>query len=964
MDLPPPSVLAQLPRPLQASAGRTQIGEVFSLAESKKRKRYEVAVAVDGEGLNIYNVQSPKLITSHAVPPQSVFSCRPCAIRRRIQETSVVKRHIYAAVERPKHEIKGFFEETVPGSATAPVIATSSYTLKDAQSPTTFVGIIPRESNDDSNDELFDLLSVHRDGQVRRFTSDLKTQKWSIQHKEVKNEVGAAFLVEFDDARRSLLKKRPDLAALAIGDVSASPANNPSVLLLVSHPVSEDGSSKLALDDVKVHIFAIPVTYDSAAGIVDDFQKLRHLHTVQLPKVEGIEIDSREPQWTFHSGSAGLSLSFQKGYINCDLSQYSPTVTTKFVLNDEHFSSIMRISPYSVIGAGKSLVGLYDTQYSSVQRRIGTRDLSPAKSKEFDPKAAMTFVGYFAKLGIVLAVKDSALLSFDLSSTHTIRGTSLKRQRDGLLIDAIGKGVSSSASWNTAEAGDCLGLSNKEENSRWNTLKEGLNSAIKATDPTAFDNAVTSYFGTEKLLSLPQTSANLEKALFILSKIFTVRQQQEAGNLRNDSATLKLALWPKKTFDWLVKSGLFTLDHIDAAVRRANKPRILPPFQTGSLVQALADFDAVSLKPLFLLLRSSLSLLPPDELTRALKVFIDLARASSVALDQPEIMAITGAADVEMDDDSSSMPATEPATTANDNDKNNSNNNNTTTKTNVSLQDAFTGLNLTLSKLHAYPINRVVSSLRSTLSNTDTLAIVHHLRVSLATGGYTARFTENPPVPLDAIKAAPRLSLDTIVDLMNASVDAIGPSGWISAVEFVGTAVNESEMIAHMQSEVSAALAGVEEAAYMKGVLGEFIRYGSQVTAASTNTNNPADKSSSKAITAALTTTTDNSNNNNSSSSITDPAPGVKREYDTYGKLWETYTFPKAGEEDGKILPLSLNAPTTGESSSSLEQQVAAGAGRTKIQKSTGAVQNRTNREMAYLQRRAVPDYSVIRIHL
>jgi hypothetical protein len=858
-------------------------------------------------------------------------------------------------VERPKHEIKGFFEETVPGSATAPVIATSSYTLKDAQSPTTFVGIIPRESNDDSNDELFDLLSVHRNGQVRRFTSDLKTQKWSIQHQEVKNEVSAAFLVEFDDARRSLLKKRPDLAALATGDVSASPANNPSVLLLVSHPVSEDGSGKLALDDVKVHIFAIPATYDSTAGIVDDFQKLRHLHTVQLPKVEGIEIDSKEPQWTFHSGSAGLSLSFQKGYINCDLSQYSPTVTTKFVLNDEHFSSIMRISPYSVIGAGKSLVGLYDTQYSSVQRSICTRGLSPAKSKEFDPKAAITFVGYFAKLGIVLAVKDSALLSFDLSSTHTIRGTSLKRQRDGLLIDAIGRGVSSSASWNTAEAGDCLGLSNKEENSRWNTLKEGLNSAIKATDPTAFDNAVTSYFGTEKLLSLPQTSANLERALFILSKMFTVRQQQETGNLRNDSANLKLALWPKKTFDWLVKSGLFTLDHIDAAVRRANKPRILPPFQTGSLVQALAAFDAVSLKPLFLLLRSSVSLLPPDELTRALKVFIDLARASSVALDQPEIMAITGAADVEMDDDSS-KPATEPAT-ANDNDKNNN------TKTNVSLQDAFTGLNLTLSKLHAYPINRVVSSLRSTLSNTDTLAIVHHLRVSLATGGYTARFTENPPVPLDAIKAAPRLSLDTIVDLMNASVDAIGPSGWISAVEFVGTAVNESEMIAHMQSEVSAALAGVEEAAYMKGVLGEFIRYGSQVNTASTNNNNTADKSSSKAITAA-STTTDNSNNNNSSSNIPDPAPGVKREYDTYGKLWETYTFPKAGEEDGKILPLSLNAPTGESTSSSLEQQVVAGAGRTKIQKSTGAVQNRTNREMAYLQRRAVPDYSVIRIHL
>lgn len=56
MDLQSPSVLAQLPRPLHATTGKTRIGDVFGLAETKKRKRYEVAVAVDGEAVNIYNV--------------------------------------------------------------------------------------------------------------------------------------------------------------------------------------------------------------------------------------------------------------------------------------------------------------------------------------------------------------------------------------------------------------------------------------------------------------------------------------------------------------------------------------------------------------------------------------------------------------------------------------------------------------------------------------------------------------------------------------------------------------------------------------------------------------------------------------------------------------------------------------------------------------------------------------------
>jgi hypothetical protein len=58
MDLQSPSVLAQLPRPLHATTGKTRIGDVNSLADAKKRKRYELAVAVDGEAVNIYNVCS------------------------------------------------------------------------------------------------------------------------------------------------------------------------------------------------------------------------------------------------------------------------------------------------------------------------------------------------------------------------------------------------------------------------------------------------------------------------------------------------------------------------------------------------------------------------------------------------------------------------------------------------------------------------------------------------------------------------------------------------------------------------------------------------------------------------------------------------------------------------------------------------------------------------------------------
>jgi len=54
-----PYVVASLPRPIDHSNGRYVVGDVYGGAPgSKKRKRSELAVGVDGEGVNIYDVGS------------------------------------------------------------------------------------------------------------------------------------------------------------------------------------------------------------------------------------------------------------------------------------------------------------------------------------------------------------------------------------------------------------------------------------------------------------------------------------------------------------------------------------------------------------------------------------------------------------------------------------------------------------------------------------------------------------------------------------------------------------------------------------------------------------------------------------------------------------------------------------------------------------------------------------------
>lgn len=55
MQLQPPLVLAQLPRPLGAE-GRILFNSVYGVSPSGKIKRHEIVGAVDGEAVNIYDV--------------------------------------------------------------------------------------------------------------------------------------------------------------------------------------------------------------------------------------------------------------------------------------------------------------------------------------------------------------------------------------------------------------------------------------------------------------------------------------------------------------------------------------------------------------------------------------------------------------------------------------------------------------------------------------------------------------------------------------------------------------------------------------------------------------------------------------------------------------------------------------------------------------------------------------------
>ncbi|KAL5045542.1 hypothetical protein BDW71DRAFT_79622 [Aspergillus fruticulosus] len=929
MDLQPPSVLAQLPRPLHASTGKTHTSEVYSLANAKKRKRYEVAVAVDGEAVNLYNIQNPKLVTSYAVPPQSSFSCPPCSLRRKLPKDSGVKRQTFVAL---KKEIKAFTEKSAAIGTGAPIISSSSFAVDDSTSQTVFVGIVPGPEVADR--DPFDVLAIHRDGRVRRLSPDLVTQRWSMQHSEIPMgswEVHGCFLLEFEDAKKSLLKRRPDIASLAAGDSVITGGSDPSILLLVSYPV---GTEQISLNEIKIQMFSIPA--EASSRSIDESQQMKHLMTVNLPNINDQKVDRENLHWHFHSSSAGLNLSFEKGFVNFDLSQYTPAATSKFILEDEDFSSVMRVSAQSVIGAGKSVIALYDTQYKSIQRSIVTEDLPSAATN----KARTTFINYFAKLDLVVATRGNSLLAFDLSSSHSISGVPGKRSRDGLLVDAIGRGIGSASQWESvskkhrSSAAVALGLTSADEIDKWNKFSRELRECAENKDASGFDRAVHGYFGVGDIQALPEPGqyVNLEMVLFLLSLIFSVGDNTASADKLSASSSVNVtvAIWPPKTCDWLTRLGYLYPGNVEAGLHRAHKPRILPQLPIGALAQALQASDP-SLRRLINVLQGPAAF-SAGELAHMLKIFLNLARSISIPTEQDEESqkALTNG-DGEVSKTalalpSASNPSPAPPST---------------------LQTTFTGLNTALLSLHAHPRPSITSSLRSTLSRNDLITTIHHLRLSLATGGHATRFTETPPTPISPHLTSPVLPLNTIIDLLNAAVDAIGPSGWVSIApgdlnptlnsEAGISGLRDMALIAEMKSEVSAALAGVEEATLLTGILREYLRYAKSVTSDSRSHTPSASALADDASNAAPSSTSVRHEKLNGADLLIFGA----QDDDADGG---------DGDASGKLLPLSLKA--------------AKDVSKTKVLKGSGRVVQRSKREIGYLRRKAVGKYTFERLVL
>jgi hypothetical protein len=747
-------------------------------------------------------------------------------------------RQTYCVIQRPEVQVQCFLEGGEKHGT--PRVAASVFPVNDTQSPVIFLETIP-VYHDARAPSSCDIVVVHQNGTIRRIAGDLSAQKWSrmisdSHHEPTSNlDVRAAYWMSQEQAKKSLLKNRPDLQ--------------------ISH---DSGSSGFLILIAKRTMFAAKRTEDMIYGIWSlagqgvskgfDNNTAHRTTPLVLQTLPGTETwrNNDATQYSFNSVNGSLSVAFSRGLITYDLTPYAPRIASKLSVASAGTSLPMHLTPSLAVGSTPSAVTLYDTKYQSIQstvdlERIGSR--RKRKRSGSTNRNPVQFIAYFAKIKRLLACLGHALIAFDIANSNP-QGNRNDLPGDSLLIDAIGRGKSFENQKHTGAAdtpyldfGTVHELN--DHNESWMSQEQRLDEVASKGDVTAFDELMakelcTSLDATEVIddgtLQLPRRLLHVtqRKVDYLVSKIFAplsdiepgVKESGETGNY------LKIVMPTTKLIHWLISTNQLTDQRIEKALQRMRSSQSFA-VRPGAVALALIR-DQPSYEMITDYLKHSPSL-PLSETLQAAKLLLaDLVANTTTDLPRAPLQA--GATNHEMSLSEDAMP-TDPG---DDGEAIQTLALSLKLPSNDTLIPSATlaALLIALQGLGAHSSQDVTTELRSQLSQAEILSVVQVLRQQLFHSGHTSYL----PTPPSSTTSSPKLgdthaegtslSLDCILKLLSSCLDAIGSVGFLAQSE------NDDfleKLIPDLKSEVSFAFEGMQETNHLQGLLREVIRYGDSV---------------------------------------------------------------------------------------------------------------------------------------
>ena len=465
----------------------------------------------------------------------------------------------------------------------------------------------------------------------------------------------------------------------------------------------------------------------------------------------------------------------------------------------------------------------YQAQLQSSKRRKRREANETEKGEETRGASSrdLVLLSYHASLDVVVALQNGELKAFQLATLAEPSNVSRKRKRGGLLIDSIGRGTVSKKriQLHTELSPDLQSVEefpqSKHDAVLWKKQRSLLNKCFATCDDIGLERLLSSDSEVETPINNDHSRAEkvftsdleLLKIEYVIGKIVESEGYRDADT-REILRRLRISKSVTHIPQWLFKQGRFTDFHVETCLKHRGLISSSDVIKTGSVAEALARWDP-SLQTLLAFLDGSAPFTAPE--------IVHVLRHSIIKEEKPDSstekkLLTHGEAqaneDVDMENARHLVLADDVISPAGQNGSGD------TTARRI-LQTATT-------KLNAFPSREVSNALRSILSRAEIRQLVDMLRIRLARHGWLTPYIEEGFHSTIQAQAEDN-QICAVAHLLSCAVDSIGTAGWILDRSVADDLTETAETIAYMKAEISAALEGIEEATYLKGMLGEML---------------------------------------------------------------------------------------------------------------------------------------------
>lgn len=775
------------------------------------------------------------------MPPQSVFTCPPSSTRWRVAKSRDAARYTYIATRDPKPQLTLF--KDVLGASGDTASTTVSANLDHAPTIVHLSTASPPGTADD-NAESSNVIAVAEDGTIMCFQGEDLRKIWDTSPEILRQDLaavpkGTRLQVELvqaapaSDIVTGFFGGKEDAFAALLSS-SQENASTQDMLVLITKTTGHGAAAAR-----HIHVLGMPSSDSTGSG------SLVQIHTSPIPAP--LAILNRPGTLRLDVNTGSLMELQQDALVTYDLT--TTMVKLENTLKVPGVESFIRLSKSSVLTASSDTLDVYNPVFQSLQASaaISLESSTPSES-------AFSLVAYFARLEIAVAIYGTSLVAVQLEAPRT-RGK--KRRSEGLLIDSIGRGIPQcrdTKKLRTEEVGSpatsfSSNLPGSVSGGYWSKFTADVQAAdelLAANDLAGFEELMARKFAIETRpidatndssaseWMLPATRSEYPYAdrrwvLFGITRVFAWQKTPESGE---QETRLSCKLPQSNLLTMLIDAGHLTLSNLKSAFK--DEVRGIDDIDNilgEELPQVLVQID-----PVFELLLSYLSStkLGAVELLTAIRLIMrSLELVQDPTKIAPKLLTFESQASDAIDADDSALA--DQSIIGHELDRLNQE---LEAAEYFHLGDSSLirgrGLSVAFGKLSSCPRVSTIRVLRRSYKPEEILSLIYVLRMELVKDGWTTRYLDTTQLDRDdELDAPPDGSISLIADLLCRCIDAVGPGGWLINDAIVaagaGDHMDSADFLASLKLEISAALEGVQEAVFLRGIISEAVRYGNSV---------------------------------------------------------------------------------------------------------------------------------------